>query len=148
MSNPNGIRVDDGTREYTITNHFGRTVAVVHFKPQDVSLISRYEQAVSDLPRVMERLTKGGDNLTTQQKWERLQLIEAELKAMLNTLLDSNDADAVFAHTSPLSIIGGVPFFKIVMDALGGIISEACDQAALEANARMEKHLNDLEQEG
>ena len=122
------ITIDDGTREYEIQNQFGKTIAVVHFRPGDISIADRYQSMRDSFSEIVQPLAdidiKADGTAEDDAGIEAIRKADAALRDKLQELLDSDDAGEIFSKRNPFSSVGGRFFCESVIDALGGIISD------------------------
>lgn len=139
------IKIDDGTREYLITNQFGKEICRVHFRPGDVSLVSRYKAMREQFGQIIEPLTKldisAAGEAVNDAGVEALEQVNQKFKQTLNDLLDSDDAADIFKTRNPFSSVGGRFFCEIVLDALGELIGEVMSEEAAASEKRIAKYL-------
>jgi len=139
------ITIDDGTREYTISNQFGEEICKLHFRPADFSIAERFEKTKDefiDAVRTLEKISVNADGTAADSaEMEALHEADMKLRQSLNRLLDSNDADAIFRTRNPFSVVGGKFFAERVIDAIGQLIRAAVDEEAQASAERMSKYL-------
>ena len=139
------IIIDDGTREYQITNQYGREICRVHFRPGDVSLVSRYKEMRDDFHKIIAPLAEL--NITAEGEaaddagLEALAKADANFRKTLNKLLDSDDAADVFKQRNPFSSVGGRFFCEVVLEALGTIIRDVAAEEAAASEKRIAKYI-------
>lgn len=142
------IIIDDGTREYTITNQYGQEICRLHFRPGDISLASRYQEMRDSFRDIIASLadidiTAAGEAATT----DGLAILHAAdmgFREALNKLLDSNDAADIFRTRNPFSSVGGRFFCENVLDALGEIIGNVMAEEAAESAKRTSKYIEEV----
>ena len=49
------IIIDDGTREYSIVNKFGKPICTLHFRPSDISIAERYREMREGFADIVSR---------------------------------------------------------------------------------------------
>ena len=141
--------VDDGTKEIPIVNKYGKLICKIHFRPADFSIIDRYNAMMLDFDAMVDplkNLSLNNDGTSNFEKdWQTLKGVENTLKDRINALLDSDDADAIFATRNPFSSVGGKFYCFHVLNALEAIITEAVEEEAALSQQRMSAYLTDLE---
>ena len=79
--------IDDGTREVSIVNKFGKLVCKVYFRPADLSIIDRYNAMIKNFDGIvkpLETLEIRNDGTAAFEKdWEILKKVELDLKQKL-----------------------------------------------------------------
>lgn len=139
------IIIDDGTREYQITNQYGQEICRVHFRPGDVSLVSRYKKMREDFHKIIAPLAEL--NITAEGEaaddagLEALNKADANFRETLNKLLDSNDVADIFKKRNPFSSVGGRFFCEVVLEALGTVIREVAAEEAAASEKRIAKYI-------
>lgn len=145
----NVVVIDDGTREYVIKNQFGKEICKIHFRPADFSIIDRYNALMADFAKIIDPLKdlsiRNDGTADFEEDWKVLKTVEADLKAKINALLDTDDADAIFSARNPFSSIGGQFFCFRVLTALEDLITGAIQEEAEASKSRMAKYLEDIE---
>lgn len=139
------IIIDDGTREYSIVNKFGKPICTLHFRPSDISIAERYREMREGFADIVKPLTEfdiqadgtGADDATMNALHEA----DMKLRNALEQLLDSDDASDVFKSRNPFSSVGGKFFCEIVLDAIGGIVEDVMAEEVEESRKRTSKYI-------
>lgn len=143
--------VDDGTREIVLANKFGQVICKLHFRATDLSIVDRYNAVMADIPEVVKPLSNisiNNDGTNTFDKdWAALKKVEGALKQKINRLLDTDEADEIFASRNPFSSVGGRFFVEVVLEAIGKAVTDAAEEEAKLSKQRTEKFLSDIEHE-
>lgn len=104
--------IDDGSKEYTFKNQFGKVIAKLVMNPSDTGLVERYEQLVSRLNEL---------DIPKDSDAEILSKINQDISQSFNEFIGV-DAD-LFSVCRPLSpVANGDLFCEVLMDKLGEII--------------------------
>lgn len=144
----NVFSLDDGTKEITVVNPYGQVICKLHFRPGDVSIYDRYKALMDDFDSIMQPMADIGVNndgtANSDAEWAVLKQVEDEIKKRINALLDSNDADGLFATRSPFSSVNGVFYVENVLTVLGKIIAQTITEESKMSQDRVKKHLADL----
>ena len=139
------IVIDDGTREYLITNQYGKEICRVHFRPGDVSLVNRYKEMRDEFHKIVSPLAEISITATGEaadnEGLEALNKADQNFREILNKLLDSDDAAGIFEKRNPFSSVGGKFFCEVVLEALGQIIREVAAEEAAASEKRVAKYL-------
>lgn len=139
------IIIDDGTREYLITNQYGQEICRVHFRPGDVSLVGRYKEMRDEFHNIIAPLAEIDITATgeaaNEAGLEALTRADENFRATLNKLLDSDDAGDIFQKRNPFSSVGGKFFCELVLEALGTIIREVSAEEAAASEKRVAKYI-------
>ena len=143
----NTFTLDDGTREITLKNTFGKTICTLYIRTGDVSIYDRYKMLVADFDNIVKPLSaiglEGDGTASFDQDWETLKGVEGELKRKINDLFDMDGADELFAKRNPFSSIGGEFFVEKVLTVLGAAIAQAVEDEAKLSQKRVAKYLKD-----
>ena len=141
------VVVDDGTKEYTVENKYGKLICKMYLRPADFSILDRYKAFVQDFDSIVEPLSKIDVNADGTAVFEAelatLKEAENEIKQRFNMLFDIEEADEIFAQRSPFSSIGGRFFCEIVLEALSQIIEEAIKEETEKTEKRVAKYLSE-----
>lgn len=141
--------VDDGTREVTLVNTYGKVICKLHFRTGELSIMDRFNALTDDLPKIVEplervNLTPDGNTDENDDGWAVLKQVEGAIKQRINALLDMDEADEIFKTRSPFSSIGGVFFVERVLNALGDAITAQIKEEAALSQARIAKYVDDV----
>ena len=143
--------LDDGTKEITIVNPFGRVIARLHIRTADISILDRYNALMKDFSSItkpLEEISLNSDGTVEFEKdWAKVKRVESLLIQKINALFDMDDATELFATRNPFSSVGGKFFIENVLEVLGRVVGQAVEEEAKLAHARTEKYLNDIEGE-
>ena len=140
------IKIDDGTREYTLVDTYGREFCKLYLRPSDYSIMDRYNVLVEDWEKVLAPLaeigvTAEGEAATDDKaEWAAFKAVEAEIIRRMSVVLDT-DASVIFEKRNAFSPVGGRFFCEVVLEALGGIITEAIKEESAKTQARLGKYL-------
>ena len=139
------ITIDDGTREYEIQNTYGQRIAVVHFRPGDISLADRYQtmrESFSDIVKPLADIDIKADGTAEDDAGiEALRKADAAFRGKLQELLDSDDVGCIFEKRNPFSSVGGRFFCEGILEALGGIIGDVMAEEAEASRKRTAKYI-------
>ena len=141
--------VDDGTREVTLVNTYGKLICRLHFRTGEIAIVDRFNALTDDLPKIMEPLQRvninaDGSAADENDGWVILKQVENLLKRRINALLDMDEADEIFKTRSPFSSIGGVFFVERVLNALGDAITAQIREETALSQARIAKYTGDV----
>ena len=141
--------VDDGTREITLVNTFGKVICKLHFRTGEIAIMDRFNTLTDDLPKIMEPLQRvdinaDGSAANESDGWVIIKQVENLLKQRINALLDMDEADEIFRTRSPFSSVGGVFFVERVLNAIGDAIAAQIKEEAALSQARIAKYVDDV----
>lgn len=148
-ANNNVFTLDDGTKEVTLVNPYGKVICKLHIRTGDMTIYDRYKALMKDFDTIVQPLsemdiTKDGEAVF-DENWEKLKRVESNLKQRINELFDMDEADELFATRSPFSSVGGHFFVENVLNVLGKVIASAIEEEAKLSAERVKKHLEDIE---
>ena len=149
---PNGkniFQLDDGTKEITLVNTYGKVIAKIHFRPSDISIMDRYNSLTKDFEKITEPLRQIDINAdgTADENWATLKSVENTLIQRINALLDSDDAGEIFRVRNAFSSIGGRFFVEHVIDVIGNVITAYLAEEAELTKARVAPYTDDVDSE-
>jgi len=149
----NVFAVDDGTREVTLVNTYGKVICKLHFRTGELAIRDRFNALSEDLPKIVEPLERvnlnpDGNTDESDAGWATLKQVEGAIKQRINALLDMDEADEIFKTRSPFSSIGGVFFVEHVLNAIGEAITAQIKEEAALSRARIAKYTDDVAGDG
>lgn len=140
------IVVDDGSIRVPIKNQHGDEIGVFYFHPTDVGIVSRYNEMVADIDKVLEPLENleiGADGTASDDaSAEALAEAEKRLCAALNHVFGGNMAEAFFGSMHPFSPVGGVFYCERAIESVGNFITAQFDVETKKMNKRIAKYVN------
>lgn len=141
------IIIDDGTREYSIVNKFGKPICTLHFRPGDISIAERYRELQEGFASIVKPLSEMDINAdgtaSDDAAMNAIHEADMNLRKALEKLLDSDDAADVFKARNPFSSVGGKFFAEIVLDAIGNIVGEVIAEEAEASMKRTAKYIEE-----
>lgn len=145
----NRFTLEDGTKEITLVNPFGKVICKLHIRTGDISIYDRYQALMANFDSIVRPLAEidlnANGEATFEDKWETVKKVEANFKQKLNELLDMDEADAIFATRKPFSSVNGRFFAEHVIDVLGQVVAAAIEEETKLSAERVRKHLEDIE---
>lgn len=143
--------IDDGTREISLVNKFGKLICKIHIRPSDFSILDRLGTLQSDMPKILKPLKNIGirndGTATFEQDWQLMKSVEVELYKRIDELFDMDEANEIFAKRNPFSSVGGRFFCEIVIETIGNLIVDAVNEEMELSKARTDKYLKDVRNE-
>lgn len=125
----NIIVIDDGSKEYTIKNHYGEDLAVFRFRPADTNFISRYEEVQQYFA-----------NFTTDEN-ETVNECEQRVIEKMDYLMGADTGSTFFSIMGPFSpMANGKLFIEVCMDNLGEVINKEFDVRIKRTQSRVSKY--------
>lgn len=141
--------LEDGTKEITLVNPFGKVICKLHIRTGDIGIYDRYKALMENFDSIVQPLADVNINsdgtVSFEDQWEIVKKVEANFKRQLNELLDMDEADAIFATRKPFSSVNGRFFAENVIEVLGQVIASAIEEETKLSAERIKKHLDDLE---
>ena len=122
------ISVDDGMREIPIMNKIGRQIGTFYFRPTDVGIIDRYNEAITKIPDIFKPLENININpegeANTDSEMVVLKEAEEKLFEVCNYLFNGNLSEAFFGEMHPFSPLeGGIFYCENALESVGNFIS-------------------------
>ena len=143
----NGV-FDDGTREVTLSNPFGKVIAKVHFRPADYSILERIYALREDFSGIvapLKDISINADGTASFEKdWAIVKGVEAKIIDRLNQLFDMDDCAEIFKNRFAFASINGKFYAEAVFETLGNIVVEAVEAEMEKSKARTEEYTKDL----
>ena len=88
-TNQNVFTLDDGTKEITLVNPYGKIICKLHIRPGDVSIYDRYKALMDDFDSIIKPLSdmdiKNDGTSEFDDNWEKLQQVETVVKQRCST---------------------------------------------------------------
>ena len=120
------VKIDDGTRKIPFVNQDNETIGVLRFRPADLGLIDRYNEALKRWPELNEAIEEeiadesGADEIESYKKAKNL------LFEIVDFLLDAPVSAEIFAKINPFNPVGsdGELFCEVVMDTVQNLIEQ------------------------
>lgn len=141
--------LDDGTKEITLVNPFGKVICKLHIRTGDIGIYDRYKALMENFDSVVKPLSEvditASGEAALDEMWELVKKVEDNLKQRINELFDMDEADAIFATRKPFASVNGHFFAEIVLNALGEVIRVALEEETKLSAERVKKHLEDIE---
>lgn len=133
--NKNTIVIDDGSKEFTIENQYGETLAVFRFRPTDTNIISRFEE-----------VQKFFENFTTGEN-ESVQDCEQRVIKQIDYLVGADTGSSLFSILGPFSpMANGKLFVEVCMENLCEVISKEFDVRIEKTQSRVSKYTQKYQQ--
>lgn len=129
------ININEGFKYFSINNDENR---VICFNPSDINIISRIQKAAEALENITAEdiKLKADGTPTVISAAEAVEDISRRIKEQIDFIFDSPVSDTVFRNQSPLSSVGGVPFYERFLEAVIPVIQR---EVSLEKQASLER---------
>lgn len=140
------IVVDDGSVKIPIENAIGQELGFFIFRPTDVGILQRYNDAISRMESIVEPLNKsqiksdGTADETVEGSLEALHEAEKVLYEVCDYILDGNMSEAFFGKRNPFTPIGGRFYFEIAIETLGKFISAQFNAETKKISRKVDKY--------
>ena len=141
------IVVDDGSERISVKNKTGEEIGEFYFRPTDIGIIQRYNEAVAKFDEIVAPL----ENISitaegTAQENDKIAekaLAEAErrLFEVCDFIFDGNMSEAFFGKMHPFSPINGSFYCENALNQIGAFISAQFEQETKKINRRMSKYI-------
>ena len=137
-ANTNDIIIDDGSRVYNIKNKRGEFLGKFVFIPSDMSIIDRYQHAVSTFDSLQEKLrNEPGDADIIKLKKE----CEEDIKKEIDYMFGADASGTFFTITTPFTPLDSGEFFvESVLNAVRLIIEKETGKRLEKAKSRASKY--------
>lgn len=142
----NRIVVDDGLVNVPICNKKNEEIGVFSFRPTDIGIIDRFNEAMTefeDIVKPLENISINPNGTTDEnQRDEFAALHEAErrLYEACDKIFGGNMSDAFFGKMHPFSIVNGRFYCENALEAVGNYISKRFDRETKKINNRLERY--------
>lgn len=115
------LQFDDGFKEFSLN---GDENKVIRFNPSDFSILERIKQSYDDIDnsmKVKEDIELNLDGSPIDQLTQSVEVIKGindSIKKAIDNIFDSKVSDMVFGNQSPMSMVGGIPFYERFMNCV------------------------------
>lgn len=136
------INIDDGFKEFMINNDPER---VIRFNPADIGIMERAGNAIKNIDSYkFDQDIELGPDGEPADKFEAGVSVLKEFRKYINDQIDyifgSPISSVVFGNQSPLSMIGGIPLYERVLDAIIPIVKAEIIKQQKESRKRIDKY--------
>lgn len=125
------IVIDDGYIEKTIRNKAGKIIGTFGFRPTDLRIIDRYNDAVKKFDSIIEPLKDADINpdgtASDAKQNAALKEAEARIYELCDYILDGNVTEAFFNANHPFAPINGHFYCENVINAVGAFLGAYFD---------------------
>lgn len=140
------ITVDDGSIMVPIENTHGEEIGRFSFRPTDIGMVKRFNEAAEGFDKVMEPLNNYNINAdgTADERMDGAVEALAEAEKRLYELCDYIFGDkmsaAFFGKMNPFSPVGGRFYCENAIEALGSFISAQFDSETAHVSKRVTEY--------
>lgn len=141
------IVVDDGSQRIPIKNLAGDEIGVFYFRPTDIGIIQRFNDAISKFDEVIEPLEKidinpdGTADENDDAAIDALKEAEKRLFELCDYIFGGNMSSAFFGKMHPFSPIGGIFYCENALDKVGAFITDQFQQETRKINKRINQYV-------
>lgn len=141
------IVVDDGSQRIPIKNMAGDEIGVFYFRPTDIGIIQRYNEATAKFDDVVAPLegvgisADGTAEENDKAASDALNEAEKRLFELCDYIFDGNMSEAFFGKMHPFSPVNGVFYCENALNKVGAFISAQFEQETKKINKRMSKYI-------
>lgn len=141
------IVVDDGSQRVSIENTAGEEIGVFAFRPTDIAIVQRYNEAMAKFDEIVAPLENVGvaaDGTAESGDDKALEAIneaEKRLYEACDYVFGGNMSEAFFGKMHPFSPINGVFYCETALNQLGAFISAQFEQETTKINNRLKKYV-------
>ena len=138
------IVIDDGARKVPIVNLEGEELGVFYFRPTDMAIIDRYNEAIVKLDTVLAPLKDVGINAEgeamdpeDEAAVKALHEAEERLNEICDYIFGGNMSEAFFAKMHPFSPVGGYFFCERALEMVGSFIADQFQKETQKVSSRV-----------
>lgn len=143
---PMEIVIDDGSVKVPIKNQEGDELGVFYFRPTDIAIIQRYNNAADRIDEVIEPISSiniGADGTadpTDEEALKAMDEAEKRLFDLCDYIFGGNMSEAFFGKMHPFSPVGGEFYFEKALKQLGTFIGAQFDKETVKISSRVSKY--------
>lgn len=146
---PNTFAVDDGAKEYVLTNNYGKTICKLYLRGGDMSILDRVQKLQGEIDEIVAPLNdldiENDGSVLDGDNYAIIKEVESRVIAAIDEVFDlEGGAAAIFKTRSPFAAVHGSFFLENVLNALARMVNSAMEAEGDLAQKRMAKHLSDL----
>lgn len=140
------ITVDDGSVRVPIENTLGEEIGAFSFRPTDVGMVKRFNEAAEKFDKVLEPLETVGVNPdgtadeSTDGAVEALAEAEERLYDLCDYIFGGEMSRAFFGKMNPFSPVGGRFYCENAIENLGAFISAQFDTETKRVSKRVAEY--------
>lgn len=128
------LDVDTGYETVQIRDH-GEIIGEFTFNPADSAIATRFNEVARYFASV-----RFDDTLSEEKQMEQISKICDEIKDKFDYLFNCKVSDGIFKNCGPMSITrSGEPYFAYILEKIGDVISDACDERNQQKMERVRK---------
>lgn len=142
-----GITLDDGLKRVPIRNTLGQEIGAFFFRPTDLGMVDRFNEAVSRFSEVTELLDRlpeddeGRVDMNLPGTAQILRTAREKLFELCDYAFGGKMSDAFFGSMDPFSPVNGNLYCMNVLTALGDFISGQFQRETEKLNSRVKKYM-------
>ena len=142
MPNAMNINIYDGFKEFTINNDSNK---VIRFNPSDIGIIERINKAHNEIKDIKIDTNVALNNDGTpvseiQSAADAVNKLSTTIKRQIDFIFDSPVSDVVFGNQSPISMVGGIPFYERFLNAVIPVIENEVKAEKKASEERISKY--------
>ena len=148
------IVVDDGSVRVPIENALGEEIGAFTFRPTDIGIVKRYNEAAEKFPAVVEPLGEAGINPdgtadeSVEGSMEAIGEAENRLYDLCNYIFGGDMAGAFFGKMNPFSPVNGRFYCEIAIENLGRFITAQFDEETEKVSTRVKAYTDGYKKRG
>ena len=137
------LNFSDGFKEFSLN---GDESKVIRFNPADLGIIERIEKAYKEIDGVTKvgadvELRADGTPIEELSKAASIVKKTSDtIKAQIDYIFDSSVSVVVFGNQSPLSMVGGIPFYERFLNAVIPVLKKEIQFEQKASQQRISKY--------
>lgn len=141
------VTVDDGLKRVPIRNKYGQEIGVFFFRPTDLGMVDRFNEAAlrfNEVAQLLDSLPEDGQGRVDMENPETTQTLRTakeKLFALCDYAFGAKMSEAFFGSMDPFSPVNGNLYCMNVLTALGDFIGAQFKRETEKLNSRVKKYL-------
>lgn len=141
------IQVDSGRQRVPINDsNTGEEVGVFYFSPTDFGIVTRFNESMKDLDKLvapLEKINIHADGTTDEgdeKAFEIMDMVKTDLFNLCDYIFGGNMSEAFFGKVHPFSPINGKFYCETALEAVGQFIADQFKAETTKVNRRMRRY--------
>ena len=134
----NVAKIDNGFKTYDIVDQNNKKVGQFSFNPADTNMIERYNEVVSEFPKVVDMFQKKEGKKETSELLAELDQYTYEL---IDKIFNAEVSANFFSIMGPFSVLANGHFFaESVIETIGNVIESEMGARVKKMNSKIKKY--------